>query len=128
MGIISDRVGYRRLGVIAALLQGVAFILILNARDPHLRGLLTFAGGLVGSAVIATLLTFTGLTDPTYKGLALGITVTFGYATASLAPIAIGYIGDHFSVAAGLWAVCVPAAFVAAIPFMATRLVPFKKE
>lgn len=128
MGIISDRVGYRRLGIIAALLQGVAFILILNARNPHLRGLLTFGGGLVGSAVIASLLTFTGLAYPKYKGLALGITVTFGYATASLAPIAIGYIGDHFSVAAGLWAVCVPAAFVAAIPFMATRLVPFKKE
>lgn len=123
MGLISDRVGYRELGIAAALLQGVAFVAILAAKNPLLRGFLTFGGGLVGSAVIATLLTFTGLAFSRYKGLALGLTVTFGYATASLAPITIGYIGDRFSVGTGLWAVCVPAAFAATIPILATYLV-----
>ena len=123
MGFMSDRVGYRKLGIIAAVLQGFAFILILSARSTGLRGLLTFGGGLVGSAVIGSLLTFTGLTFSRYKGLALGLTMTFGYATASFAPIAIGYIGDRFSVGTGIWAVCVPSAFAASIPFLATRFV-----
>lgn len=126
LGFISDRVGYRELGICAALLQGLAFVAVLGTANLFLRGLFTFGSGLVGSAVIATLLTFTGLAFPRYKGLALGLTVTFGYATASLAPISIGYIGDRFSVGLGLWTVCVPAAFAASIPFLATYLVSRK--
>lgn len=123
LGLLSDRVGYRELGICATFLQGLAFIAVLSATNPVMRSLFTFTGGLVGSAVIATLLTFTGLAFPRYKGLALGLTVTFGYATSSLAPIAIGYIGDHYTVGFGLWTVCVPAAFAASLPFLATYLV-----
>jgi MFS family permease len=57
---------------------------------------------------------------PSSKGLALGIITTFAYATASLGPISIGYIGDHYSLGTALWAVCVPCAFVAACMFLAT--------
>jgi MFS family permease len=123
LGFISDRVGYRELGICATFLQGLAFVAVLGATNPFARSLFTFGGGLVGSAVIASLLTFTGLTFPRYKGLALGLTVTFGYATSSLAPIAIGYIGDRYTVGLGLWTVCVPTAFAASLPFLATYLV-----
>jgi MFS family permease len=126
MGLISDRIGYRELGILAALLHGFALVLILGAKHPLPRSLLTFGGGLVGSAVITTLITFTGLTFSRFKGLAMGLIVTFGYAIGSLAPIAIGYIGDHLSVGMGLWAVSVPAAFAAGVPFLATYLVSSK--
>jgi predicted MFS family arabinose efflux permease len=127
MGLVSDRVGYREIGIGAALLQGFALVLILSAKEPLLRSMLTFGGGLVGSAVITTLLTFTGLAFSRFKGLAMGLIVTFGYATGSLAPITIGYIGDHYSVGMALWAVCVPAAFAAGVPFLATYLVSSKR-
>ncbi len=123
MGFVSDKVGYRRLGVAACVMHSFFLILILGAKSPFLRGLFTVGGGLVGCAVIGTALTYTGLAFSRFKGLAMGLTVTFGYATASLGPISIGYIGDHYSVTTGLWVVCVPAAFAAALPFMATYLV-----
>jgi sugar phosphate permease len=64
--------------------------------------------------------TFTGLIFPTFKGLALGVITTFGYATASLAPISIGYIGDRYSISTGLWVIAVPAVFLGALSLLAT--------
>jgi MFS family permease len=77
---------------------------------------------------MGALLTYTGLIFSSFKGLALGIIVTFGYSAASLAPIAIGYIGDRYSVSTALWSVCVPTAFLAGAPFLASYLIQRTKK
>ena len=122
MGLVSDRVGYRSTGCGSALFQGLSLALVLLAGSPLLRAAFTFQAGFVGSAVIGTLLTFTGLVFPSFKGLALGLIVTIGYSIASAAPVAIGYLSDHYSVSTGLWSICVPAAFAAAVPFCISYL------
>jgi len=58
----------------------------------------------------------------TLTAVVLGVITTFAYATASLGPISIGYIGDHYSVAAGLSSVSVPCAFLAAFALLAAFL------
>jgi hypothetical protein len=85
--------------------------------------------GFSGAAVMGTLWTFTGLAFPSFKGLALGIITTLGYAIASAAPITIGYIGDHYSVLTGLLSIPVPCAFLAILSFLATYLlIPHEKR
>lgn len=123
LGWVSDKIGYRRLGVACGFVMGTTLIFILWVGNPLLRGYLTFQVGFIGAAVMGALWTFTGLVFPQFKGLALGILTTFAYATASLAPISIGYIGDLYSVAAGLLLVVVPCSFLAAFSFLATFLV-----
>jgi len=122
LGWISDKLGYRRVGIAAGFIMGTTLMLILWVDNPFLRGYFTFQVGFIGAAVMGALWTFTGLVFPNFKGLALGIITTFAYATASFAPISIGYIGDHYSVAAGLWAVSVPCSFLAALAFLSTFL------
>ena len=122
LGWVSDKLGYRRVGIVCGFIMGVTLILILWVSNPVLRGYFTFQVGFIGAAVMGALWTFTGLVFPNFKGLALGVITTFAYATASIAPISIGYIGDHYSVAAGLLSVSVPCAFLAAFAFLATFL------
>jgi DHA1 family multidrug resistance protein-like MFS transporter len=123
LGWVSDKLGYRRVGIVCGFIMGVTLILILWVSNPVLRGYLTFQVGFIGAAVMGALWTFTGLVFPNFKGLALGVITTFAYATASLGPISIGYIGDHYSVAAGLLSVSVPCAFLAAFALLATYLI-----
>jgi hypothetical protein len=80
----------------------------------------TFVAGFIGAAATGGLWTFTGLVLASFKGLALGVIVTFAYCASSLAPIAIGYIGDRYSIATALWTVTVPAAFAAGAAVMPT--------
>lgn len=128
MGLISDRTGYRLVGIVGSVIQGISLILVLSAATPYLRVLFTLQAGFFGAAVMGALLTYTGLIFPSFKGLALGIIVTFGYSTASFAPIAIGYIGDLYSVSTALWLVCVPTAFLAGAPFFASYLIQKTKK
>jgi MFS family permease len=123
MGLISDRIGYRLVGILGSVIQGISLILVLSAATPSSRVLFTLQAGFFGAAVMGALLTYTGLIFPSFKGLALGIIVTIGYSSASLAPIAIGYIGDLYSVSTALWLVCVPTAFLAGAPFFASYLI-----
>jgi MFS family permease len=120
MGWVSDRAGYRRIGIAGSLVTGISFMLVLSAESTPMRALFTFAAGFIGAAAMGSLWTFTGLVFASFKGLALGVIVTFGYCIASLSPIAIGYIGDHYSIAAALWTVTVPCAFAAAAAFLPT--------
>ena len=120
LGLAADRMGYRKVGVAGGVMMTVALMLILSAHNPYFCGLFTFLGGFISASVMGSLWTFTGLVFPSSKGLALGIITTFAYATASLGPISIGYIGDHYSLGTALWAVCVPCAFLAACMFLAT--------
>ncbi|HOW55036.1 MAG TPA: MFS transporter [Syntrophorhabdaceae bacterium] len=123
MGWASDRLGYRRVGVIGGIVMGLSLILVLRAENPFLRGFLTLFTGFVGSAVMGTLWTFTGLTFSRARGLALGIMTTFSYAVSSLSPITIGYIGDRCRVSTGLMAICVPAVFLACAIFASTNFI-----
>jgi MFS family permease len=123
MGLVSDRTGYRSVGIAGSVIQGISLILVLSATVLYSRVLFTLQAGFFGAAVMGALLTYTGLIFPSFKGLALGITVTFGYSVASLAPIAIGYIGDRYSVSTALWLVCVPTAFLAGAPFFASYII-----
>ena len=120
LGLAADRMGYRRVGVAGGVMMTIALMLILSAHNLYFGGLFTFLGGFISASVMGSLWTFTGLVFPSSKGLALGIITTFAYATASLGPISIGYIGDHYSLGTALWAVCVPCAFLAACMFLAT--------
>jgi MFS family permease len=122
LGWVSDKLGYRRVGIVCGFIMGITLILILWVNNPLLRGYFTFQVGFIGAAVMGALWTFTGLVFPNFKGLALGVITTIAYATASIAPISIGYIGDHYSVAAGLLSFSVPCAFLAAFAFLATFL------
>ena len=101
--------------------MSLAFILLLQ--NNTLRTGFTFLAGFTGAAVMGSLWTFTGLVCSKYKGLALGIIVTFGCITSSSAPIAIGYLGDYYSVGFGILSVCVPAGFLACIAFASTGFV-----
>lgn len=124
MGFVSDRAGYRRVGLAGSIAMGICFMLTLSAAGTPLRAFFTFAAGFIGAAASAGVWTFTGLVFTSYKGLALGIVVTFAYCVSSLSPIAIGYIGDHYSIVAALWTVTVPCAFAAGaalIPTFALR-------
>jgi MFS family permease len=123
LGWASDRLGYRPVAIAGGTIMGFSLILILWVTSPFLRGLFTLQAGFMGAAVMGSLWTFTGLVFPTFKGLALGVTITFAYATASFAPIAVGYMGDHYSVSAGLWAICVPSTFCAVATFFSSYLV-----
>ncbi len=123
LGWVSDKLGYRRVGIACGFIMGTTLILLLGTDNPALRAYCTFQAGFIGAAVMGAVWTFTGLVFPTFKGLALGMITTFGYATASLAPISIGYIGDHSSISAGLWAITVPAVFLGALSLLATFLV-----
>ncbi len=121
LGLTADRLGYRRVGVAGGAILLVAMIATLSAPSALLKGLLIFVAGFFGAAVMGSLWTFTGLVFPAFKGLALGVMTTFAYATASLSPIAIGYIGDRQSIAVGLWSICVPCIFLASLSFLLTR-------
>ncbi|MCX5806573.1 MAG: MFS transporter [Proteobacteria bacterium] len=122
LGWVSDKLGYRRVGISGGILMGTSLVLLLWVSSPFLRAIFTFQMGFIGGAVMGALWTFTGLVFPSFKGLALGVISTFAYAMASAAPISIGYIGDHYSVLAGLLSIPLPCAFLAALAFLATYL------
>ena len=128
-GWVSDKLGYRLVGVGGGIIMGTSLMLILWVSSPLLRAIFTFQMGFVGGAVMGALWTFTGLVFPSFKGLALGVITTFAYATASAAPISIGYIGDHYSVLTGLLSIPAPCAFLAVLSFLATYfLIPRTKR
>jgi hypothetical protein len=52
--------------------------------------------------------------DATWSACAVDLSIY------SVAPIAIGYIGDHYSMATALWTVTVPCAFAAGAAFLPT--------
>jgi len=120
MGHVADRAGYRRVGASGSVFMGIFVILALLAPNTLFRALAVFAAGFVGAASTGGLWTFTGIIFAPFKGLALGAIVTFAYCASSLGPIAIGYIGDHHSIATALWVVTVPAAFAAGSAFIPT--------
>ncbi len=122
LGSASDRCGYRLVGTLGSFIFGLSLVLTLWLHGHFLRGFFCFQAGFIGASVMGSLWTFTGLLYPSYKGLALGIITTFAYVTASIAPIAIGYIGDHYSVALGIWSICIPCAFLSGVIFGLTRL------
>jgi MFS family permease len=129
LGWVSDKLGYRLVGICGGILMGISLILILWVSNPLLRALFTFQMGFTGAAVMGALWTFTGLVFPSFKGLALGVITTLAYATASAAPISIGYIGDHYSVLTGLLSIPVPCALLAVLSFLATYLlIPKRKQ
>lgn len=120
MGFVSDRAGYRLTGLAGSILMGISFMLILSVASIPLKALFTFAAGFIGAGATGGLWTFTGLVFPSFKGLALGIIVTFAYCACSLSPIAIGYIGDRYSISTALWTIAVPCAFAAGAAVMPT--------
>lgn len=122
-GFVSDKLGYRTMGIAGGTIMTISLILILSVSSLFLRGLFTFQAGFFGAAVMGAVWTFTGLVFQRYKGLALGIISTFAYALASFALIRIGYIGDHSSVSAGIWSVCIPASLLACAAFGATNFI-----
>ncbi len=111
-GWLSDRFGRKQ-----------AILLALEAKNPTSQGLFILLAGFIGSGVMGALWTSTGLIFADFKGLALGIITTMGYALATMAPVLIGYIADHHSVGLGLWVVCVPTAFLAAMAFLSSNLI-----
>jgi AAHS family cis,cis-muconate transporter-like MFS transporter len=123
MGWVSDKLGYRKIGAAGGLVLALSLALILSVRSNILRTGFTFLAGFTGGAVMGSVWTFTGLVFSKYKGLALGIIVTFGYVMSSLSPITIGYLGDHYSVGFGILSVSVPAALVACAAFASTGFV-----
>jgi len=122
MSVVSDRAGYRRTGVAGSILMGILFMLTLSVANAPLRAFLTLMAGFIGTAATGGLWTFTGLEFASFKGLALGIIVAIAYCASSFAPIAIGYLGGHYSIATALWSVTVPCAFAAGVSFMPTFL------
>jgi MFS family permease len=120
LGFVADRMGYRLVGLAGSILMGIFFMLALWAKSASLKAFFTFAAGFIGAAPTGGLWTFTALVFASYKGLALGVIVTFAYCVSSLGPIAIGYIGDRYSIATALWVVPVPCAFAAAAAFLPT--------
>jgi MFS family permease len=98
-------------------------MLILKVDNAAVRSSITFFTGFVGCAVMGSLWTFTGLTFARTRGLALGVLTTWSYAIASLSPITIGWIGDHYRVSTGLLVICVPVVFLACATFAVTALV-----
>ena len=128
MGIVSDRTGYRRTGVAGSILMGIFLMLTLSVANTPLRVLFTLMAGFIGTAETGGLWTFTGLAFASFKGLALGIIVTIAYCASSFSPIAIGYIGGHYSIATALWTVTVPCAFAAGAFFMPTFLLKRTQE
>jgi MFS family permease len=123
MGWLCDRLTYRSVGTTCGALMGMLLIIILRVSAPAASAVLCFLTGFAGAAVMGSLWTFTGLVFSTFKGLALGIITTFGYALASLAPVLIGYLGDRHSVNIGLTYICIPAAFAASLSFFATYII-----
>lgn len=123
MGHISDRLGYRKVGITGGIIMGLCLMLILKVDNAAVRSSITFFTGFVGCAVMGSLWTFTGLTFARTRGLALGVLTTWSYAIASLSPITIGWIGDHYRVSTGLLVVCVPVVFLACATFAVTALV-----
>ena len=123
MGWVSDKLGYRPIGIVGAIVLCLSLVMILSVSGMGMRGYFTFQAGFIGAAVMGALWTFTGLAFPSFKGLALGIMSTVGYASASMAPILIGYLGDHHSIERGLWVICVPASILAGLAILATFMV-----
>lgn len=123
LGWVSDRLAYRPVGIAGATILGLSFMLVLSVNTTPFRAYFTFQAGFIGAAVMGVLWTFTGLLFTSSKGLALGIITTIGYVAASLSPILIGYMGDHYSVERGLWSVSVPASFMAGLTLLATFLI-----
>lgn len=123
MGLVSDRLGYRQVGIVGGIVMGLSLLVVLKVENLFARGAVSFFTGFVGCAVMGSLWTFTGLTFSRARGLALGVLTTWSYAIASLSPITIGWIGDHYRVSTGLLVICVPAVFLAAATFAATYFV-----
>jgi MFS family permease len=123
LGWISDKKGYHQVGTVSGLALTLFFILSLEIEQPTLQGLSTLLAGFIGSGVMGALWTSTGLIFADFKGLALGLITTLGYALATLAPVLIGYIADHHSVGLGLRLVCIPAAFLAAMAFLVLNFI-----
>lgn len=128
LGWISDKVGYHKVGTVSGLALTLFLILALEVKHPTSQGLFTLLAGFIGSGVMGALWTSTGLIFTDFKGLALGLITTMGYALATFAPVFIGYIADHHSVGLGLWMVCVPAAFLAAMTFLVSNLIRSSSE
>ena len=127
MGWVCDKLTYRLVGVISGLLLGTSFVFILVVHSTALRALLTLEAGFIGAGVMGALWTFTGLIFPSFRGLALGVITSLGYASASLSLILIGYLGDRYALSTGLRAVCIPATFLAALAFLSTYLLKSMK-
>jgi len=123
LGWVSDRLGYRPVGIIGAFALGISLFLILNVNTSLFRGLFTFQAGFIGAALMGSVWTFTGLLFPSAKGLALGMITTLAYVVASGSPALIGYVADQHSVRAGLNVVSVPAAFTGGLFFLTTFLI-----
>jgi MFS family permease len=128
MGWVCDKLTYRLVGIISGLFLGTSFILILVVHSTALRAMLTLEAGFIGAGVMGALWTFTGLIFPSFRGLALGVITSLGYASASLSLILIGYLGDRYMLSTGLKAVCIPATFLAALAFLSTYLVKSMKR
>lgn len=128
LGWIADKLGYHWVGTGAGLALTFCFIMVLSLPQPSIRGLFTLLAGFIGSGVMGSLWTSTGLIFAEYKGLALGVITTIGYVLGALAPILIGYVADHHSVGLALWTVCIPAAFLAAMTFLASNFVKVTKR
>ena len=128
MGFVADRTGYRRTGVAGSILMGICFMLTLSVTSTPLRILFTLLAGFIGTAATGGLWTFTGIVFASFKGLALGLIVTLAYCVSSLSPMAIGYIGKHYSISTALWTVTIPCAFAAAASFMPTFILRRTRE
>lgn len=128
MGWVCDRLTYRLVGIISALLLGTSFLFILVVHSTALRAALTLEAGFIGAGVMGALWTFTGLTFPSSRGLALGVITSLGYATASLSLILIGWMGDRYALSTGLKTVIIPAAFLVALVFFSTYLLKPKRR
>ena len=120
MGFVADWAGYRRTGSAGSVFMGVFFMLALLTPSMLLKALFTGAAGFIAAAATGGLWTFTGLVFTSYKGLALGVIMTFAYCASSVGPIAIGWIGDRYTIATALWTVTVPCAFAAGCAFLPT--------
>ena len=128
LGWVSDKLDYRPVGIACGIILGTSFLLILYVDNIVVRSLFTFQAGFIAAAVMGTLWTFAGLFFPSFKGLALGVITTLAYAAASSAPIAIGYMGDHYSIEKGLLFISTPSAFLASFAYLSTYFLKHTKN
>jgi MFS family permease len=113
LGLVGDRIGYRRVGTPAAFIMALSFYCIVTSQAYGSFVFWQLTAGFIGAGVMGSLWPFTAVLFGKLKGTALGLLSNVAQLGAAAAPILCGYVGERVSLGKGLLLISViPSAMV----------------
>ena len=120
LGLLSDRVGYRHVGIPAAFMTGLLYYLIVSSENYSSFIFWQLTAGFVGAAVMGSLWAFISVFFAETKGTALGVISNIGNTGAVVAPVIGGYLADRYSLGKSLLAIGVIPCIICGLLFLSS--------